>query len=109
MASTTSGSHGKVSYSSRGKVGGCLLRVPCTLFSIFLAFRIALIHIPQIGTQNAAGDIHDDIVQASRADQQELITYLERIAQSDQMIIEALRSDNLRLEETMIALMKVTT
>lgn len=109
MASTTSGPHGKVPHSSRGKIGGCILRVPCILFSDFLAFRSVLIHTPQIGTQNAADDIHDDIVQASRADQQELINYLEGIAQSDQKIIDALRSDNLRLEETMIALMKVTT
>ncbi|KAF9528867.1 kinase-like domain-containing protein [Crepidotus variabilis] len=59
-----------------------------------------------VGTRISIGEIQAEIAEASRIDQLHFITYLENISQTDQQIIDALRNQNLRLEETLMAFMK---
>jgi len=61
----------------------------------------------QLGANIAIADIHAETAAASKIDHQQFIDYLEAISQSDQRIIDALRSKSHRLEETLMALMKV--
>ncbi|KDR78358.1 hypothetical protein GALMADRAFT_1316984 [Galerina marginata CBS 339.88] len=61
----------------------------------------------QVGANFSIVEIQAEIVEASKRDQQQLISYLDGISQNDQRIIDALRANNLRLEETLLALMKV--
>jgi len=61
----------------------------------------------QLGANITIAKIHDEIAAASRKDHQQFIDYLEAVSQSDHEIIDALRSKNHRLEETLMALMKV--
>lgn len=64
-------------------------------------------YLTQVGAHFSIGEIQADIAEASRRDHQQFILYLEGISQNDNRIIEALQASNLRLEETLMALMKV--
>ncbi|KAF8154118.1 kinase-like domain-containing protein [Crassisporium funariophilum] len=59
-----------------------------------------------VGAHVVIGEIQAEIADASQRDHQQLISYLESISQNDHKIIDALRANNLRLEETRMALMK---
>ncbi|KAH9476950.1 Dual specificity protein kinase shkA [Psilocybe cubensis] len=60
----------------------------------------------QVGAHISIGEMQAAIAEAAKRDHQQFIVYLEGISQNDQRIIDALRASNLRLEETLTALLK---
>lgn len=72
-----------------------------------LSSGLRSLHVKQVEGHISTRQIQTEIEEASKRDNKQLIAYLDSVAQNEEKIIDALRANNLRLEETLMALMKV--